>query len=131
LRRDIFRVIDQAECYDTKTGEAIPYLTYDGAVYGDARILSAGGRDATLEELVGLCDRDAEDRNAHDFCSVHRLLGAVLFAQHGRESATATMLEIALFGGLQGMAGVCTRGDAFAELGVGKAGHDWSGTYGI
>jgi hypothetical protein len=129
MKHQIYRVLDVNECHDIKTGEAIPYLTYDGKVYGDAKVVSRGGKDATLEELVHLCDQDAESRNAHEFCSAHRLLGAVLFRRYGRESATATMLEIALLGGLQGMTGVCSKGDAFRELKVGKAGYDWNGTY--
>lgn len=129
MQHEIYRVLDKDECYNTTTGEAVPYLTYDGKVFGDAKIISTGGNDASLEELVGLCDQDAESRNAHEFCGSHRLLGAVLFRQYGREAATKTMLEIARFGGLQGMTGVCSKGDAFKELGVGRAGHDWSGTY--
>jgi hypothetical protein len=129
MKHQIYRVLDVNEVQDIKTGEAAPYLTYNGKVYGDAKVVSTGGSDATLEELVQLCDQDAEDRNAHDFCSAHRLLGAVLFRCYGRESATATMLEIALLGGLQGMTGVCSKGDAFHELKVGKAGNDWNGTY--
>lgn len=130
MMHEIYRVLDANECYHAKTGVAIPYLTYDGNVYGDAQVLSTGGGDATLEELVALCDHDAENRNAHDFCGTHRLLGAILFRSYGRESATKTMLEIALHGGLQGMSGVCQEGDAYMEYGVGKAGHDWDGTYG-
>ena len=131
MKHQIFRILNPNECFDAKTGDPIPYLTYDGKVYGGAKVVSTGGSDATLEELVRLCDQDAEDRNAHDFCSAHRLLGAVLFRRYGRESATATMLDIALFGGLQGMVGVCSKGDAFRELKVGKAGHDWEGNYGL
>lgn len=128
-RQEIYRILDKDEFYDTKTGEAVPYLTYDGDVYGDAKVISTGAADATLEELVGLCDHDAENCNAHDFCGTHRLLGAVLFKQYGRDSATATMREIALLGGLHGMSGVCRRDDAYEELGVGECGHDWGGTY--
>jgi hypothetical protein len=127
MKHEIYRLLDADNFCDAKTGEAIPYLSYDGKVYGDAKVLSRGGLDATLEELVQLCDHDAEDRNAHDFCGAHRLLGALLFRRYGRESAT--MREIAMFGGLQGMGGVCTEGDAYKELGVGRAGHDWNGKY--
>lgn len=130
MRHEIFRITDPAGFIVVATGEPVPYLTYDGKVYGEAKVVSTGGTDATLEELVDLCDHDAEDRNAHDFCSIHRLLGAVLYRRFGRESATAAMLDIALLGGLQGMGGICSKGDAFTELGVGKAGHDWNGNYG-
>ena len=84
MKHQIYRVLDVNEVQDIKTGEAAPYLTYNGKVYGDAKVVSTGGSDATLEELVQLCDQDAEDRNAHDFCSAHRLLGAVLFRCYGR-----------------------------------------------
>jgi hypothetical protein len=130
MRHEIYRILDVTSCYNEATGEAVPYLSYDGTVYGKAKIVSKGGRDATLEELVQLCDHDAEDRNAHEFCGAHRLLAAVLYSRYRRESATATMLEIALLGGLQGMTGICSKGDAYEELGVGEFGHDWSGTYG-
>ncbi len=130
MKHEIYRVLDASNFSDIKTGEGIPFLTYDGKVYGDAKVLSKGAEDATIEELVELCDQDAEGHNAHDFCGAHRLLGAVLFQNYGRESATATMREIALLGGLQGMTGVCgIKGDAYKELGVGRAGHDWSGKY--
>ncbi len=121
MKHEIFRILYQ--------NETDPYLSYDGEVYGADKIISTGGTDATLEELVDLCDKDAENRNAHDFCCIHRLLGAVLYRRYGRESATAAMLDIAMLGGLQGMGGICSDGDAFAELGVGEAGHDWSGNY--
>jgi hypothetical protein len=130
MRHEIFRMLDKDAFYDIKTGEAVPYLTYDGSVYGDAKVLSAGAEDATLEELVGLCDQNAESCNAHAFCGAHRLIGAVLYRRFGRKSATEAMRDVALLGGLQGMAGVCVDGDAYEELGVGEEGHDWNGTYG-
>lgn len=130
MKYQIYRVLDPAEFRDTKTGEGVPYLTYDGEVFGEAKVISKGGGDATLEELAGLCDHAAENCNAHEFCGTHRLLGSVLFRQYGRASATATMLEIARMGGLHGMSGICSKGDAYKELGVGRCGHDWDGTYG-
>lgn len=129
MKHQIYRVEDKDECYDARTGDPVPFLTYEGTVYGDAKIIDIGAVDATLEELVELCDQDAENRNAHEFCGAHRLLGAVLFRQYGRLSATATMRNIALLGGLQGMTGVCSKGDAYQELNVGQAGRDWHGTY--
>lgn len=129
MKHEIYRVLDVNECHDLKTGKAVPYLTYEGTVYGDAKIVSVGGVESTLEELVGLCDQSAESCNAHDFCGTHRLLGSLLFKRYGRESATETMLAIALYGGLHGMSGVCSDGDAYKDLGVGKAGHDWHGSY--
>src|SRR5512134_207156 len=121
MKHEIYRVLEPTEFYDTTTGEPVPFLTYESPrMFPDGALLSTGVADATLEELVELCDHDAENRNAHDFCGVHRLLGAVLFRRYGRESATATMAEIALLGGLQGMAGVCSEGDAYEELNVGQ-----------
>lgn len=99
------------------------FLTYDGEVSG------IDATDATLEELVGLCDHDAENRNAHDFCGVHRLLGAILIRNFGRQSATIAMRDIAQRGGLQGMAGICCESDSYGDLGVGEQGRDWNGTY--
>ena len=129
MKREIYRIIDPAECVDIKTGESVSYLTYDGKVYGDAKIIDVGAKDATLEELVGLCDYDAENCNAHEFCGVHRLLGRILFEKCGRTHATELMREIALFGGLHGMNGVNTNGNAYTDLKVGKIGHMWNGTY--
>lgn len=75
-------------------------------------------------------ERDAEQTNAHEFCGMHRLLGAVLYQQHGRQGATQTMLRIAKLGGLHGMGGIGSDTDAYELLGVGKAGNDWYGSYG-
>jgi hypothetical protein len=135
MRHQIYRVLGPDFIRGDKPGsenlgEHVSYLTYDGATVGlDEKIVGVGGVDATLEELVDLCDHDAENKNAHDFCGSHRLLGAILFRRYGRESATDTMREIALFGGLQGMSGVCSDGDAYEELGVGENGRDWGGKY--
>jgi hypothetical protein len=128
MKHKIYRLEDADECHNVKTGEAIPYLTYlkPGA---RAKLISTGGRDATLEELVELCDHNAEAVNAHDYCGTHRLLGAVLYRSLGRVEATVIMLKIATFGGLHGMNGVCTSGDAYKELGVGESGCDWDGKY--
>src|SRR5947208_10047142 len=103
---EIYRVKNVSEYYDPKTGIAVPYLTYYEPS-GNDELMSAGGADATLEELVQLCDQDAESINAHDFCGVHRLLGAVLFRKLGRTTATDIMLDIARRGGLHRMNGVC------------------------
>jgi hypothetical protein len=130
MEHQIYRKVSSDERVDTKTGEPVPYLSYDRDVYGDGKVLSKGGKDATLEELVSLCDQDAENCNAHDFCGIHRLLGAVFYRRFGRESSTSTMLDIALLGGLQGMGGICSKEDAYKELRVGEAGYDWDGVYG-
>jgi hypothetical protein len=127
--RKIVRLLDADYACDA-SGEAVPHLTYDSDFVDSKNVLTRGGADATLEELVGLCDHHAENVNAHDFYGAHRLLGAVLFRHLGRELATKIMLDIAMRGGLSGMSGVCEDGDSFEDLGVGKAGHDWDGTYG-
>lgn len=85
--------------------------------------------EATLEELVELCDQDAEGINAHDFCGTHRLLGAVLFRRVGRGTATIIMRDIAERRGLHGMGGMCGTPDSYKELGVGEGGRGWSGKY--
>ena len=111
-------------------GDSAPYYVFASPYDDESEIVGRGTDSATLEELVDLCDRDAENRNAHDFCGVHRLLGALLYNQTGRPAATALMAWIAQRGGLQGMAGICSDGDAYGELNVGEAGRDWSGAFG-
>lgn len=140
--RDIYRIKATDECFRlTLTlreqqsepvqtdDEPVSFLIYDKPLKGD-EVISTGAADATLEELVGLCDHDAESVNAHDFCGSHRVLGGLLYRQTGRETATKLMREIALRGGLHGMNGVCTDNDAYEEFGVGENGKDWFGTYG-
>lgn len=129
MKYAIYRIENADECHDVKTGAAVPYLTFLKPSAGD-KVISKGGQDATLEELVGLCDQAAESCNAHDYCGAHRLLGAVLYRRTGREKATEIMLDIALRGGLHGMGGICCKGDSYEELGVGRSGHDWGGKYG-
>ncbi len=129
MRREIYRV-ENANNFLSKYGEAIPYLTYEEPG-SDDKLIGRGGADATLEELVGLCDHDAENCNAHDFCGSHRLLGAILYRHLGRSQATNIMLDIARHGGQHGMGGICSKGSAYIELGVGKNGFDWDGNYGV
>jgi hypothetical protein len=129
MMKQIYRLKNADECYNAATGEAVPYLTYYEPM-GDDELIGTGATDATLEELVGLCDQDAESVNAHDFCGAHRVLGGLLYRETGREAATKLMREIALRGGLHGMNGACTDDDAYDEFGVGDNGRDWNGTYG-
>lgn len=132
--KKIWRVENISECYNAKTGEAVPYLTYEKPFppedAGGPRVVSEDGQDATLEELVELCDHAAENCNAHEYCGTHRLLGAVLYRKLGRQIATELMLDIATRGGLHGMAGIYSRSDSYGDLDVGKNGHDWDGNYG-
>ena len=129
MRYEIYRKLDPNEYYDMKTGAAVPFISYDEDISEKGKILSTGGEDATLEELVGMCDQDAESCNAHDFCGSHRLLGAVLHKHLGRAKATEIMLDIAKYGGQHGMGGICRDGDAYEDLKVGKNGFDWHGKY--
>ena len=57
----------------------------------------------TLEEIADFSDARAEARNNHDFIFTHRILSAILFKSLGREVATKIMLEIAEYGGLDGI----------------------------
>ncbi len=130
-QREIYRVENLSD-YSDCDGNAVPYLTYikPDKKNGD-KLLSIGGTDATLEGLAILCDHDAEDCNAHEFCGAHRLLGAVLYRKCGRRIATAVMLDIAKRGGLHTMNGLRgPMGGAYKDLGVGKCGCDWNGSYG-
>ena len=111
-------------------GDDAPIWDYLDSWVEKEEIVSRDESRATLEDLVWLCDRKAEAVNAHDFCGIHRLLGAVLYQQQGREAATKTMLRITKLGGLHGMGGVCSDGDAYTILGVGEPGKDWDGSYG-
>ena len=129
IKRAIYRVSNKKEVCNAKTGEAVPYIKYYVGKDPDETILRKDGGDATLEELVWLCDHKAEDCNAHEFVGVHRLLGRVLFSQYGRIAATKTMLEIAELGGLHGMNGIGQDKDAYKYLMVGKNGCDWDGEY--
>lgn len=81
--------------------------------------------DFKLEELADLCDEQAEQSNAHDFVGSHRSLAALLFREVGREPATRIMRHIAEMGGLDGMNGVCTNQNAFAELGITEPWKNW------
>lgn len=85
--------------------------------------------EPTLEEIVRVCDYDAENCNAHDFVGTHRLLGSLLFRTVGREKATEIFHKIATFGGLHSMAGLSGRKSAYVALGVGQEGRDWDGKF--
>src|ERR1700683_2493236 len=51
MKHQIYEMLDQKECSDVKTGEAVPYLTAE--VYNTGKRLSVGASKATLEQLVG------------------------------------------------------------------------------
>jgi hypothetical protein len=120
--------------YTDKDDKPIPHFRYEdpGWPTPRAEVLADDASTATLEELVELCDQDAESCNSHPFVGTHRILGAVLFRQYGRESATKTMLFIAERKGLHTMSGdqVPDEQTAYEELGVGQSGYDWLGDYG-
>jgi hypothetical protein len=116
---------------DKPNGTPVPHLEFvDPKDPPDGEVLRKDGATATLEDLVGLCDQDAESVNAHDYCGAHRLLAAVLYKELGRKKATKIMLEIAQRRGLHGMAGMVGLPDSFKELGVGQLGHSWGGKFG-
>lgn len=132
MKYPIWKVKNPNECTDAKTGEAVPFYTFysDGMEKWDGlEVIERNADSATLEELVWLCDHDAESCNAHDHVGSHRLIGAILFRRFGREAATDAMRDIAYRGGLHAMGGLRGRDDSFEELGVGESGHDWDGTY--
>ena len=84
-----------------------------------------------LEELVQMCDQNAESRNNHDFVGAHRVLATLLFKTLGRKTTKDILVEIAELGGLDGMSGMYVdeleNGDnAFEELGIKKPWHEWN-----
>lgn len=130
---EIWLIEDKDVCYDEKTGAAVPIYQFVSRGKWEPEASTVLRRDAakaTLEDLVELCDQDAESINAHDYCGAHRLLGAVLYRQLGRAKATKVMREIAERRGLHGMNGICGTRDSYADLGVGENGRDWNGNYG-
>jgi len=111
------------------SGDSHPYWTTLDRWTQNETIIDRDESNASLEDLVVLCDRAAEGANAHDLCGIHRLLGAVLNQQQGRVGATLTMLVITKLGGLHAMGGICSENDAYELLAVGESGRDWSGRY--
>ncbi len=84
-----------------------------------------------LEELVQMCDQEAESRNNHDYVGAHRILATLLFNKLGREKATEIMLEIAEYGGLDAMNRLYADQlkdnlNAYKDLGIEEPWHDWS-----
>ena len=77
----------------------------------------------TLEELVNMCDQDAESLNNHSFVGLHKLLCTLLFQHLGREKTTNIVYEIAEYGGLDGMNGIGGKCSAYADFGLKD---DWS-----
>ncbi len=128
MRHRIWRVKDGN--LTDRNGAWLPYITYYEPKSKEEIVGPVTETDdATLEELVELCDRGAENCNAHDFCGSHRLLGSLLHRHVGRKMATEIMLDIAMYGGQHGMGGVCTVGHAYGDLNVGEINHDWDGEY--
>lgn len=83
-----------------------------------------------LEELVQLCDQEAESRNNHGFVGAHRILTTLLFKKLGRKKTTEIMLEIAEYGGLDAMNRLYADQledtlNAYKDLGVKEPWHDW------
>jgi hypothetical protein len=137
MKYKVRRIINIDDYYNKKTGEGIPFLTYQSRNAGDN---PAGTiRDATLEEIVNFMDRDAEDCNAHEFIGVHRLLAAALLKDFQPTTSSKEtwknnqvkyfMVKLAERGGLHSMNGLCGRKDSYRELGVGPAHRDWPGKF--
>lgn len=124
----IMQVIDGHGCHGDDGAPAAYWCFAEEGEKFD-KVIRRDGKAATLEDLVGLCDRDAENVNAHDFVGSHRLLGGLLFRDLGRKLATKIMLRIAERRGQHGMGGLCGLPDSYAELGVGEDGKDWEGEY--
>lgn len=86
-------------------------------------ILNAGdeydeSHNATTEELANLCDQDAESCNNHFAVGMHRVLATLLRVTFCDEYVNKIMLEIAEYGGLDGMNGCGGKPAAFKDLGV-------------
>ena len=88
-------------------GEDEPYWDYsDVDTFPPHVLINADESAASIEDLVDLCDRDAENANYHDFCGVHKKLAAILKRQYG-DDAKKAMLEITKQGGLHGIRESC------------------------
>ncbi len=96
-RVKIYEVTDAAECHDSK-GNAIPFLSFDGKRDG-AKL--AHVHDCSTESMAELCDHDAENKNRHAFCGVHRALIPLLEREIGKTNTKIAMRTIAQHGGLQ------------------------------
>lgn len=79
----------------------------------------------SLEELAQLCDMEAKSRNNHSYVGAHRLLAALLRNMLCREIATDIMLEIAKYGGLDGMMGMSGKPSAYDDLGIKPPWDEW------
>lgn len=103
-RKKIYCVLSPDGCTSIKTGKPVPFFTFSGTGYKKEEIVTG---QPTTADLVNLCDQDAENRNAHDFCGVHKALRKVLLKKFGHEQTHQIMSEIASFGGLQGIGNIC------------------------
>lgn len=102
MKRKIF-LVEDVNSYHDKAGKAVPFYTYNPNDYGGI-ILDKNAASANIEELVELCDHDAENKNRHVFCGVHEKLAFLLQKSVGFDSANNIMRDIAYQGGLHGMA---------------------------
>lgn len=74
--------------------------------------------NATTEELADLCDQDAESCNNHFAVGTHRLLAVLLCNKVGDDYANKIILEIAEYGGLDGMNGCGGKPPVYKDLGI-------------
>jgi hypothetical protein len=115
-------------------GTPIPHFAYVDPTFPPQKkeILEKDASKATLEELVHLCDQEAESCNNHEFCGTHLALAALLLHHVPKKKATEILRHIAELGGLDRMSGVQCDTDAAYDLGITKrkkgSFEDWDGT---
>lgn len=84
--------------------EGIKWIGYrDTGFKSDEDKIVEDGSVFSLEELAKLCDQNAEYRSNDSYVGTHRLLAALLHNMLCREIVTDIMLEIAEYGGLDGL----------------------------
>lgn len=90
MKRKIARIRDRE----------LTYLVYEGNYSAD-EVVPLG--KPTVEEYADLCDQQAENENAHDFCGTHKaLLDKVLRPNVASPKALLNIMrDIAEAGGLQ------------------------------
>lgn len=94
--------MNQKKLYMVKESDDGPEsMKMDNEGYHSSRI--ATDKDITLVELSDVLDRDAENKNNHDFVGCHFNLAMLLENQVGNSEATKIMRKIVDAGGLHGM----------------------------
>lgn len=102
-KTEIWKIEDENERCD-KAGWPIPFFVYaDPSDHAKYTIVAKDAATATLDDLVELCDGDAENCDCHEFVGVHRKLAKMLTNKFGVKDARDVMLSIAKRRGLHGM----------------------------